>query len=69
MNYRQFAYVKVYGSIRVFKEQKAIVGTHIHRIVDFDEITNHLLQRLIAQLIHYRYLCKLESFRLYLNSS
>jgi hypothetical protein len=36
--------VKIYGTVRVFKEQKAIVGTHIHRVTDFDEITNHLLQ-------------------------
>lgn len=36
--------MKIYGTIRVFKEQKAIVGTHIHKITDFDEITNHLLQ-------------------------
>ena len=25
-------YVKVYGTIRVFKEEKAIVGTHIKKI-------------------------------------
>ena len=37
-------YVKVYGSIRMFKEQRAIVGTHIARVTDFDEVTNHFLQ-------------------------
>jgi hypothetical protein len=31
-NYDQFCYVKIYGTIRVFKEEKAIVGTHIKRI-------------------------------------
>ena len=41
--YEQFMYVKVYGTIRVFKEEKAIVGTHIKKIEKFDEVTNHLL--------------------------
>ena len=30
--YQQFTYVKIYGNIRVFKEEKAIVGTQIKRI-------------------------------------
>lgn len=42
-HYEQFTYVKVYGNIRVFKEEKAIVGTHIKRITKFDELTNHFL--------------------------
>ena len=42
-NYDKLLYVKVYGTIRVFKEEKAIVGTHIKRIDKFDEVTNHLL--------------------------
>ena len=37
-------YVKIFGTIRVFKDEKAIVGTHIKKIEKFDEITNHLLQ-------------------------
>lgn len=40
---RNLLYVKVYGTIRVFKEEKAIVGTHIKRVDKFDEVTNHLL--------------------------
>lgn len=28
-NYEQFCYCKVYGNIRIFKEEKAIVGAHI----------------------------------------
>jgi len=36
-------YVKVYGTIRVFKEEKAIVGTHIKQVDKQDDITNHLL--------------------------
>ena len=31
--------MKVYGTIRVFKEEKAIVGTHIKRVDKFDEVT------------------------------
>jgi len=50
-DYEQFCYVKVYGSIRVFKEQKAIVGTHIGRITDFDEVTNHFLQVFISHCV------------------
>lgn len=42
-------YVKVYGTIRVFKDEKAIVGTHIKRVDKFDEVTNHLLQVFVAQ--------------------
>jgi len=48
---RQQAYVKVYGTIRVFKDEKAIVGTHIQRIEKFDEITNHFLQLFVAHNI------------------
>ena len=36
-------YVKVFGNVRVFKEDKIIVGTHIRAVTKFDEITNHLL--------------------------
>jgi hypothetical protein len=41
----------VYGTIRVFKEEKAIVGTHIKRVDKFDEVTNHLLQVFVAHCI------------------
>lgn len=44
-------YVKVYGTIRVFKEEKAIVGTHIKKIDKMDEVTNHLLQVFVAHCI------------------
>lgn len=42
-DYQRLMYVKVYGTIRVFKEEKAIVGTHIKKVEKFDEVTNHLL--------------------------
>ncbi len=44
-------YVKVFGTIRVFKEEKAIVGTHISKIEKFDEVTNHLLQVFVSHNI------------------
>jgi hypothetical protein len=43
--------VKVYGSVRVFKEEKALVGTHIKKVEKFDEITNHFLQVFVAHNI------------------
>ena len=50
-NYDQFCYAKVYGNIRVFKEEKAIVGTFIKRIEKFDEMTNHFLSTYVAHCI------------------
>jgi hypothetical protein len=41
--YKQFMYAKIFGTIRVYKEEKAIVGTHIRRIEKFEEVTNHFL--------------------------
>ena len=46
--YKQNAYVKIFGNVRVFKEEKAIVGTHIKRITDFKEVTNHLLNVFVS---------------------
>jgi hypothetical protein len=43
--------VKIYGNIRVFKEEKAIVGTHIKPILKFDEITNHFLSVYVSHCI------------------
>ena len=50
-NFEQFTYAKIYGNIRVFKEEKAIVGTHIKRIEKFDEVTNHFLSVFISNCI------------------
>lgn len=44
-------YVKVYGTIRVFNKEKAIVGTHIKRLDKLDDVTNHLLQVFVAHCI------------------
>jgi hypothetical protein len=47
-------YVRVFGTIRVFKEEKAIVGTHIKKVEKHDEITNHLLQVFVAHQIRHK---------------
>jgi hypothetical protein len=44
-------YVKVYGTIRVFNKEKAIVGTHIKKLDKLDDVTNHLLQVFVAHAI------------------
>ncbi len=46
--YKQNNYVKIFGNVRVFKEEKAIVGTHIKRITDFKEVTNHFLNVFVS---------------------
>lgn len=43
--------MKVYGNIRVFKEEKAIVGSHIKKIEKFDELTNHFLSVYVSHCI------------------
>ena len=50
-HYEQFTYVKIYGNIRVFKDEKAIVGSHIKRIEKFDEISNHFLSVFVSNCI------------------
>eukprot|EP00347_Sterkiella_histriomuscorum_P015705 403356006 len=36
-------YVKIFGQIQVFKDQKAIIGAFIRQVNSSDEITNHFL--------------------------
>ena len=52
--YKENTYVKVYGSIRVFKEEKAIVGTKIEQIEKHDNITNHFLQVFVSSQIRHK---------------
>ena len=52
--YTEHNYVKVYGTIRVFKEEKAIIGTHIKQVEKQDDITNHLLQVFVAHSIRHK---------------
>ena len=46
--FEENTYVKVYGSIRVFKEEKAIVGTKIEKLASNNEMVNHLLQTFVS---------------------
>ena len=48
-NQRENIYVKIYGTVRIFKEERAVVGSHVEEVVKHDEITNHLLQAFVAQ--------------------
>jgi hypothetical protein len=50
-NSRENIYVRVYGSVRVFKEERAIVGTKIMEITKHDEIPNHFLQVFVGHNI------------------
>jgi hypothetical protein len=38
----------VYGSVRIFKEEKGIVGTKIEEVKDHNEVTNHFLQIFVS---------------------
>lgn len=49
--YKQGAWVKVKGTVRVFREDKAIVGNQIFPVVQHDEIVNHFLQVFVASNI------------------
>lgn len=49
--YEEETYVKVYGSIRVFKEEKAIVGSKIEKLGSHNELTNHFLQAFVSSQI------------------
>ena len=41
-------WVKIMGTVRVFKEQTAIIGNGITAITDHNEIVNHFLQVFVA---------------------
>ena len=56
-------YVKVFGNVRVFKEDKVIVGTHIRKITKFDEITNHFLQTCVAHCVRTKGVLTVSSIR------
>ena len=44
-------YVRIYGEIRVFKDERAIVGHFVKKVEKMDEMTNHLLQVFVASNI------------------
>jgi hypothetical protein len=45
---RKNMYIKVFGTIRLYKEEKAIVGNHIKKVEKYDEVVNHFLQAFVA---------------------
>mmetsp|Transcript_27458 Transcript_27458/g.24335 ORF Transcript_27458/g.24335 Transcript_27458/m.24335 type:complete len:267 (-) Transcript_27458:51-851(-) len=49
--YQENSYVKVFGTIRVFKDVKQVVGVHLSKIEDFDIITNHYLQVFVGSCV------------------
>jgi RPA family protein len=48
LKYEPDCYVKIFGHLRKFKETRSIVGTHVSKINEYDEITNHFLQVFIS---------------------
>ena len=48
-SYESGSYVKVYGTYRLFKDEVVIVGHHIQKLADHNEITNHLLRAFTSQ--------------------
>lgn len=51
LDYEEGCYVKIFGNLRCFKDVRAVVGTSISKIKDFDELTNHWLQIFIAESV------------------
>ena len=49
--YEEGAWVKIYGTIRVFKDEKALIGSHIQMIKQHDLVTNHFLQTMVGHQI------------------
>jgi len=50
-NYVEGMYARIYGSLRVFKEEKALVGTNIQAITNHSEVTNHFLKVFTAHCV------------------
>jgi len=50
-DYERFSYVKLFGNIRVFKDDRVIIGTYIKRVDKLEEITNHFLSVFVAHQI------------------
>ncbi len=46
--YKAQTYVKIFGNIRVYKEEKAIVGNYIKGITQMNETTNHFLNVFVS---------------------
>lgn len=51
LDYEPDCYVKIFGTARMFKTSRTIVGMHLTKITDFDELTNHFLQVFVASCV------------------
>jgi hypothetical protein len=47
-------WVRVHGFIRVFNEQKNVVGINLQQITKMDDITNHFLKVFVAHNIRHK---------------
>ena len=46
--YKENAWVRIIGTVRVFREETCIVGMKIDLVKNHDDITNHFLQIFVA---------------------
>lgn len=44
LEFTEGMYARIYGTIRVFKEERGLVGSNIQAITNHNEVTNHLLK-------------------------
>lgn len=51
LEFTEGMYARIYGSLRVFKEDKALVGSNIQAITNHNEVTNHFLKIFTAHCI------------------
>ena len=51
LDYRDNMFVQVYGSVRIFKEEKALIGSNIKEVDSRNEVTNHLLRVFTAHMV------------------
>lgn len=50
-DYEEDCYVKLFGTIRMFKDVKQVVGAHLSKIEDYDVVTNHFLQVFVGSCV------------------
>jgi hypothetical protein len=51
LEFTEGMYARIYGSLRVFKEDRALVGSNIQAITNHNEVTNHFLKIFTAHCI------------------
>ena len=50
-DYEPGMYAKLYGQIRIFKEEKALIGTGLDKITEMNDVTNHYLKVFTAHCV------------------